>query len=152
MVRPQVLEELNIKDIRLLDDDSPLFQQAMAQAGEAAEVIVSVDDYTAAVEGGYVVAVDGAITPELADEGLAREMVHRIQNLRRTAKFEVTDRIVTFYQGPAEFTGVMRGAFSGYIRDETLSESLVDGPPEEGAASESSKIEGREIVLGVMRV
>ena len=152
MVRPQVLEELNIKDIRLLDDDSPLFQQAMAQAGEGAEVIVSVDDYTVAVEGGYVVAVDGAITPELADEGLAREMVHRIQNLRRTAKFEVTDRIVTFYQGPAEFTEVMRGAFSGYIRDETLSESLVDGPPEEGAASESSKIEGREIVLGVMRV
>ena len=124
----------------------------MAEAGTEAEVIVSVDDYTAAIEGGYMVAVDGAITPELAEEGLAREVVHRIQNLRRTANFEVTDRIVTFYQGPAEFSRVMEGDFSEYIRNETLSESLIDGPPEEGAASDTAKVEGQEIILGVMRV
>ena len=152
LVRLQVLEELNIKDISVLDDDSPLFQRAMVEAGTEAEVIVSVDDYTAAIEGGYMVAVDSAITPELAEEGLAREVVHRIQNLRRTANFEVTDRIVTFYQGPAEFSRVMNGDFSGYIRNETLSESLIDGPPGEGAASDTAKVEGQEIVLGVMRV
>jgi isoleucyl-tRNA synthetase len=151
-VRPQVLEELNIKDIQVLDDDSPLFQQAQTQAGDATETIVSVDHYTAALEGGYMVAVDGTITPELAEEGLAREVVHRIQNMRRSANFEVTDRIVTFYQGPDEFSQLMQGNFSGYIQEETLSERLVDGPPEEGASSETAKIEGVEITLGVLRV
>ena len=151
-VRPQVLEELNIKDIQVLDDDSPLFQQAQTQAGNTTETIVSVGHYTAALEGGYMVAVDGAITPELAEEGLAREVVHRIQNMRRSANFEVTDRIVTFYQGPDEFSQLMQGNFSGYIQEETLSERLVDGPPEEGASSETAKIEGVEITLGVLRV
>ena len=151
-VRPQVLEELNIKDIQVLEDDAPLFLQVQTQAGDATETIVSVDHYTAALEGGYMVAVDGTITPELAEEGLAREVVHRIQNMRRSANFEVTDRIVTFYQGPDEFAQVMRGDFSGYIQEETLSERLVDGPPEEGAASETAKIEGVEITLGVLRV
>ncbi len=151
-VRHQILEELNIKDIQVLEDHSPLIQQVRHQAGEETEAILSVDQYTAALEGGYIVAVDGTITPELAEEGLAREVVHRIQNMRRSANFDVTDRIVTFYQGPDEFTQVMQGDFSGYIQEETLSEELVDGPPEEGAASETAKIEGQEISLGVLRV
>jgi isoleucyl-tRNA synthetase len=146
----------------VLEDGSPLFQQARDQAGEEADAIIPVDSYTAALEGGYMVAVDGAITPELAEEGLARELVHRIQNLRRSANFEVTDRIVTFYQGPDEFARVMEGSFASYIRDETLSERLVDGPlldqgavdqgAGEGAALETFKIEGKEITLGVLRV
>ena len=48
--------------------------------------------------------------------------------------------------------GVMRGAFSGYIREETLSELLEAGPPPEGAKSETAKIEGQEITLAVRRV
>ena len=162
LITPQVLEELNIKDLLVLEEGSPLFQQARDQAGEETDAIIPVDSYTAAFEGGYMVAVDGAITPELAEEGLARELVHRIQNLRRSANFEVTDRIVTFYQGPDEFARVMEGSFAGYIRDETLSERLVDGPlldqgavdqgAGEGAALETFKIEGKEITLGVLRV
>ena len=151
-VRPQVLEELNIKKIQVLDDDASLVQQALELAGDQTETIVSVGDHTVSIEGGLMVAVDGAITPELAEEGLAREVVHRIQGMRRSAKFDVTDRIVTYYQGPPEFLDVMTGAFSEYIRDETLSAMLVDGPPDIEAAAESTKIEGMEITLGVQRV
>ena len=155
-VRPQVLEELNIKNIQVIEDDAPLVQQALEQAGGQTETIVTVDNYTVSLEGGYMVAVDGAITPELAEEGLAREVVHRIQGLRRTAKFDVTDRIVTYYQGPENFVQVMQGAFSEYIRDETLSTQLVDGAPpiktETEAATETAKVEGMEITLAVRRV
>ena len=151
-VRPQVLEELNIKDIQVIDDDAPLVRQALEQAGGETETIVSVDNYTVSLEGGYLVAVDGAITPELAEEGLAREVVHRIQGMRRSANFEVTDRIVTYYQGPEEIVNLMQGAFSDYIRDETLSTQLVDGSPETEAATESTKIEGMEITLAVQQV
>ncbi|MDA1128238.1 MAG: isoleucine--tRNA ligase [Chloroflexi bacterium] len=152
-VRHQILEELNIKDIQVIDDDAPLVRQALEQpGGQSGEVIVSVDSYTVSIENGYMVAVDGAITPELAEEGLAREVVHRIQGMRRSSNFDVTDRIVTNYQGPEKITSLMQGTFSDYIRDETLSTELVDGEAGDGATTESVKIEGMEITLGVQQV
>ena len=151
-VRPQVLEELNIKDIQVIEDDSPIAKQVLEQAGEETETILSVENYSVSLDGGYMVAVDGDISPELAEEGLAREVVHRIQGMRRSANFDVTDRIVTYYQGPSEFADVMQGAFADYIRDETLSTQLVDGSPDKEAATESTKIEGMEITLAVHQV
>ncbi|MCH8800211.1 MAG: isoleucine--tRNA ligase [Chloroflexi bacterium] len=151
-VRPQVLEELNVKNIQVLEDDAPLVRQALEEAGDQTETAVTVDNYTVSLEGGYMVAVDGDISPELAEEGLAREVVHRIQGMRRSAKFDVTDRIVTYYQGPPAFAEVMQGAFSDYIRDETLSAQLVDGTPDTGAATEVFKVEGMEITLAVQQV
>ena len=151
-VRPQILDELNIKDIEVLDDDSPLFRQAQEQAGGDPEATVTVGHYTGALEAGYLVAVNGEISPELAEEGLARELVHRIQGLRRSANFEVTDHIETWYDGPDDLAGVMRGNFSDYIREETLSDLVESGPPPEGAKSETAKIEGQEITLAVRRV
>ena len=150
-VRSQVLEELNIKDIQILEDDAPLAKLISEQAGEETETILSVNQYSVSLEGGYMVAVDGELSAELKEEGLAREVVHRIQGMRRSANFDVTDRIVTYYQGPSEFAEIMQGAFSDYIRNETLSNDLVDGTPESEAATESTKIEGMEITLGVHR-
>ena len=151
-VRPQVLEELNIKDIQVIEGDSPIAKQVLEQAGEETETILSVENYSVSLDGGYMVAVDADISPELAEEGLAREVVHRIQGMRRSANFDVTDRIVTYYQGPSEFADVMQGAFADYIRDETLSTQLVDGSPDKEAATESTKIEGMEITLAVHQV
>ena len=151
-VRPQILDELNIKDIELLDEESTLYRQAQEEAGGEPETTVTVGHYTASLEAGYMVAVNGEITPELAEEGLARELVHRIQGLRRAANFEVTDHIETWYDGPEELAGVMRGDFSAYISEETLSDLLQAGPPPEGAKSETAKVEGQEITLAVRRV
>ena len=151
-VRPQILDELNIKDIEVLDDESFLFRQAQEQAGGEPEATVTVGHYTAALEAGYLVAVNGEITPELAEEGIARELVHRIQGLRRSANFEVTDHIETWYDGPDDLAIVMSGNFSDYIREETLSDLVEAGSPPEGAQSETAKIEGQEITLAVRRV
>ena len=152
LVQDQVLEELNIKELRELDESSNLWQRAQQAAEGQPEAIVQLDDHVVALEGGYAVAVDIIITPELAEEGLARELVHRIQNLRRAADFQVTDRIVTYYQAPDEISRVMTGNFADYIRQETLSEELVGGAPQDGAKSESFKVEGMEVTLGVRRV
>ena len=156
-VRPQILDELNIKDIELLDEESTLYRQAQEEAGgdpstSSGAATVTVGHYTASLEAGYMVAVNGEITPGLAEEGLARELVHRIQGLRRAANFEVTDHIETWYDGPEELAGVMRGDFSAYISEETLSDLLQAGPPPEGAKSETAKVEGQEITLAVRRV
>ena len=150
-IREQVLEELNIKDLRVDSPEGSIYAQAQAEAGEGTDAVVAVNGYSAAVEAGYMVAVDSNITPELADEGLARELAHRIQNLRKRAGFEITDHIVTYYQGPSDVARVMRD-HGGYIMLETLSDELpCESPPDE-AVSETSQVEGMEVTLGVRRV
>ena len=72
--------------------------------------------------------------------------------MRRAANFEVTDHIETWYDGPDELAQVMRGNFSAYISEETLSDRMGSGPPPEGAKSETAKIDGQEITLAVRRV
>ena len=150
-VESQILDELNIKSLEE-DDPAGIHDAAIAGLGGQAEGIVPVGQFWVSLEGGYMVAVDGTVTPELAEEGLARELVHRIQTLRRAADFNVTDRIVTYYQAPEEIQRVMEGGFSGYIRQETLSEDLVGRTPQDGAKTETLKIDGMEVTLGVRRV
>ena len=98
-----------------------------------------------------MVAIDTRLTPELADEGLARELAHRIQNLRKGARYEITDRIITFYEGPDDVMRVMTG-HQDYIMQETLSEALLAQAPDDDANSETQRIEGMEVTLGVRRV
>jgi isoleucyl-tRNA synthetase len=102
-------------------------------------------------EAGYTVALDMALTPELEDEGLVRELTHRIQTLRRDAGFEIADRIVTYFDGDADVTRVM-AEFGDYVAAETLSQQLVAASPAEGAYSETQQVDGRRVTLGVQRV
>ncbi len=74
-------------------------------------------------EGSLTVALDPEITPELKAEGIVRDLVRGIQNLRKDSGFEVTDRITVRADGPE----VVRNAvdsFEKYLRGETLSESF----------------------------
>ncbi|GAB5556080.1 MAG: isoleucine--tRNA ligase [Schleiferiaceae bacterium] len=75
-------------------------------------------------EGGFTVALDVTISPELRTEGLAREMVNRLQNMRKDAQLEVTDRIVVTYNGDEEITNALK-VNAEYIQMETLADELV---------------------------
>jgi isoleucyl-tRNA synthetase len=150
-VAPQVLEELNIKALQSLEEAPDLRQRAQLTSGDETESFVTVGHYSVALDAGYMVAVDATLTPELVDEGLARELAHRIQNLRRDASFELTDRIISYFQGPPDIDRVMRN-HAEYISQETLSEKLVAGAPEDGAKSETQKVEGMEVTLGIQRI
>ncbi len=156
LVRPQILEELNIKELHPAAPDSPLYAHAQAAASpdsnsNNADAVVSVAGYSAALDAGYMVAVDANITPELADEGLARELSHRIQNLRKSARFAITDRILTYYQGPDDIARVMV-THGDYIKQETLSDHLLDRPPAQDATSETANVDGMAVTLAVSRV
>ncbi len=65
------------------------------------------------------VAVDATITPELRAEGLAREVVRRIQAMRKEAGFDISDRITTYYQASGEFCRGLPGLERIY-QSETL--------------------------------
>ncbi|MEI6563871.1 MAG: isoleucine--tRNA ligase [bacterium] len=73
-----------------------------------------------AAEGGIVVALDTALTPELVAEGMAREFVSKLQNMRKIADLEVTQRIRVQFFGPDEVKAAVLGHLD-YITLETLS-------------------------------
>ncbi len=86
------------------------------------------------------VAVDATITPELRLEGLAREVVRRIQAMRKEAGFDIADRITTYYQAEGEFEVVFE-EWSEYIKSETLTTELVAGEGPQGSYQETVKLE-----------
>ena len=120
---------------------------------EPEELLVSTveqEGYASAEEGGYIVLVDTEVPPELRDEGLARELVHRIQNMRRDAAFDISDRIASYWQGDDDVSRVL-AAHGDYVRGETLSLELVEGEPPADAHREELTVEGHDVVLGVVR-
>ena len=76
-----------------------------------------------ASEGGITVALDITLSPELKAEGLAREVVNRIQNMRKDSGFEVTDRIVVQIQTTDVITDAIK-QFEQYICAEVLANSI----------------------------
>lgn len=117
------------------------------------DVLVSSVDregYASAEGAGYTAVVATELTPDLADEGLAREVVHRLQTMRRNAGFDIADRIVTYYRGGDALRRVMQ-RFADYVRQETLSLELVEGEPPADAHVEVHTLEGEEATLAVRR-
>ncbi|MBW7868794.1 MAG: isoleucine--tRNA ligase [Brumimicrobium sp.] len=77
-------------------------------------------------EGGITVAMDITITPALKQEGIARELVNRIQNFRKEAGFEVTDKIVITIDTTPEISDAITNNKT-YISSEVLANDIVFG-------------------------
>jgi isoleucyl-tRNA synthetase len=99
------------------DDQEITIAEVLIQRKPKAGMVV-------ASEGEIIVALDTALTPELVQEGLSREFVSRIQNLRKEADFEVTQRIVITVAGDADLLSSVT-KYTDYIKTETLCEKLV---------------------------
>jgi len=100
---------------------------------------------------GFVVGLDMEVTEELKMEGMARELVRSIQDLRKKADYEVDDRIELRVVTGTEVKAVF-DKFADYIRKETLADGIVM-LEEEGDVDESEdiKLEGHEVWIGVKR-
>ncbi len=109
------------------------------------------EGYEVVEEGGYLVALDTRLTPELVEEGLARELVRRLNDMRKEAGFRVEDRIVTYFSGPENVEQVFT-RFGDYIRQETLSVRLERGPGDGAAHAETVAMDGLSVALAVQRV
>ncbi|MBP8976904.1 MAG: class I tRNA ligase family protein, partial [Bacteroidetes bacterium] len=83
-------------------------------------------------DGSFTVALDTALTPELIDEGFAREFVNRIQNLRKDNGLEVTDRIVIFHSSSDRLLQALN-RMADYIKQETLALEIVSVTPQQAA-------------------
>ena len=119
----------------------------------ATDVLVDVEaaeGWSAAEDAGYTALLETAVTPELAAEGLARELVRRLQDLRREAGFEVTDRIHVHYRASDEVRAVL-SEHGRYIAEETLALSIEEGDPPDGGASAEATLDGHAVTLAVRK-
>ncbi len=115
------------------------------------------EGFAIAEENGYLAALDTTLTEDLVKEGFAREIVRRIQQMRKDAGFEIEDRIdVTYVAGERLTTAIE--ANSTYIQQETLAESMTTGEPSNGFyqerfeaddEAESTSIKSEGFTLGV---
>ena len=121
----------------------------------ASDVLVDVEaaeGWSAAEDAGYSALVETALTPELVAEGIARDVVRRLQDLRREAGLDITDRIHVRYEGGDDLHSVL-DAHGEYVAGETLALSLdpLDGDAPDGAASTEASIEGIAVQLTLWR-
>ncbi|HET9253536.1 MAG TPA: isoleucine--tRNA ligase [Candidatus Eisenbacteria bacterium] len=106
--------------------------------------------WVAQSDGSLAVAVDTTLDEDLRTEGLVREFAHRIQALRKSAEFDVTDRIrLSWELSPGLARACER--FEETIRDEVLAEELVSRAPVDGAVEEWT-FDGERARVGIERV
>jgi isoleucyl-tRNA synthetase len=82
-----------------------------------------IEGWLVASSGALTVALDVTITEELQREGIARELVNRIQNLRKDSGFELTDRIAVQFQKDEQIINAVNKNLE-YIKTETLTDKL----------------------------
>jgi len=103
-----------------------------------------------AAEGGVTVAVDTRLDDALRAEGLSRDLVRQLQNLRKEAGFQLEYRITTYAMGGPVLQDVL-DRFGDYVAEETLSVELVAGKPPAGGAQAAFKLGDEEVTVGVVR-
>ena len=97
---------------------------------------------------GIVVALDTVLTDALLAEGLAREVVRRINDARKAAGFDISDRIATHYLATPKLDAAIL-AFADYIKSETLSETLQTGDAADAHTS-SDEFDGEKLTIGLI--
>ena len=103
------------EDIVLLQEDLQIFTESAA-------------GFASAEDKGITVALNTALTDELIDEGVERELVSRIQNMRKEAGFEVTDRIEVYYKAEGRALKVLeKGSFAADVLAEKIVQGSADG-------------------------
>lgn len=140
---------------RALLDDFPVHVEV---GGETLEILPGEVEVRAEARSGLVVAAEGAylaalktdLTPELVREGLAREFVRRVQDLRKQAGFDIADRIHLSVSASPELTEAIQ-AHRDYIMGETLTVELKLSDPQAGATSAEFEFDGERVRVGIIK-
>ncbi len=144
--------ELSAADLQTLE------QGGMVRSGEwefrPEDVTVTrevASEWLVQADGPYVVALDPALSDDLVQEGLAREVVNRVQRLRKEAGYEYTTRIELSITGAEDVVAATR-AFQGFVEGETLARRMVLGAGlDEPDLQREVDIEGRRTTIALRR-
>ena len=122
--------------------------------GEEVEVLPDYADIRISAKEGFNVAMDGNnfiiletnLTDELIEEGIAREMISKVQNLRKERDFNITDRITIYYNGDELVEKTVEHNME-FIKNETLAVSLIKSDN----LSDTFDLNGHDTLLDVER-
>jgi isoleucyl-tRNA synthetase len=138
----EVMEEINVKQLVVFSE---------AKEREESRCHRDTPDYSVANDARYWVAISTELTPELIAEGVSRELVRHLQNMRRNAKFDITDHIITYYQTKEPLIKQVIDTFADYIKQETLSQELTEDLPPDRAYGEKHRISNSEVSLAIKK-
>ncbi|MBS4033251.1 MAG: isoleucine--tRNA ligase [Ignavibacterium sp.] len=124
----EAIKNFNKNQIRLIESDRQINLNIEGEeiivAKEDVEIIsTEITGWVVETESGVTVAIDKELDESLISEGLAREFVNRIQNMRKDAGFEVTDKIKIVFKGNNTLINAINN-FNQYIANETLAEKV----------------------------
>ncbi|MBR4305246.1 MAG: isoleucine--tRNA ligase, partial [Ruminiclostridium sp.] len=107
------------------------------------------EGYAVISDRGYTVVLDTTLTPELIEEGFVREIVSKIQSMRKDAGFEVMDHITIYCDGNDKVAEILTRN-SAEISDDTLAENIVTGSVD--GYNAQWDINGENVTLGVKKI
>ncbi len=140
----QLLEGKSIS----VEVDGEIFQ---IQPDEIEVRAQSREGYAIASEGAYLAALVTELSTELIHEGLAREFVRRVQDLRKDTGLDISDRIILYYKASEGLIAAVQ-AFDEYIKGETLSKEIYEGSIPEDLSKSQDDFDGQTLEIAVQKV
>ena len=146
------LEALSTDDILKLENGESINMEIAGSSYDVTKDMVDIrisskDGFNVGAENNNFVILNTTLTEELILEGLARECVSKVQQLRKNNDFEITDRIKLYYCGDSDFDKCIK-TFDKYIKDETLSLEVT----KDDSLIDSFDLNGHDVKLKVEKV
>ena len=107
----------------------------------------SKEGYNTGINNNLFIILNTTLTEELINEGIARELISKVQQLRKTKDFNITDRIYIYYYSEKDLLSKIE-TFIDFIKKETLCDSLI----QEKRVDEKTNLNGIDVYLDVERV
>ena len=108
--------------------------------------ISSKEGFNVGMENNNFIILNTNLTDDLILEGIARELISKVQNLRKNNNFEITDRIIINYNGDDKFKEMLSKHLD-YIKNETLANDVI----EKDNLNESYDLNGHDVYLDVVK-
>ena len=148
-VAAAALQQLDTPAINKFEKDG--FVEVALPDGNSARIDLSdveilsedIPGWLVANDGNLTVALDVTVTPELRLEGIARDIINRVQNIRKTRDYAITDRISLVFEPNEALDDVVKD-FGDYIARQVLAENVEIGVPELASEAEILDIDGLE--------
>ena len=145
------LNELTVEDINTLRSGNEITMDVDGEITVNKDMvdirIDSKEGFNVGMDGNDFIILNTTLTEELLREGIARELVSKVQQLRKNKDFDIVDRITLYYKGDEEVNASIKD-FNDYIKEETLAVEIV----EKDDLTESYDLNGHNILIDVERV
>ncbi|MBK7631404.1 MAG: isoleucine--tRNA ligase [Ignavibacteriales bacterium] len=152
----EAIKNFSKEDISKIEKGSEIIldieDQKLNISKDDVEIISSeITGWVVEAEAGITVAIDVELDEALIEEGLAREFVNRIQNMRKDAGFDVTDKIIINFTGSEKFIKAINN-FNQYISTETLAEKLSVNKISDQGFTQEFKIGEFDCSINIVKV